>query len=322
MIPPEELISFLRNEDNFIIATHVNPDGDGIGSASALSMALRALGKKTVLLSKDPVPKTCRFLPGSDGFFTYDNIHTSGGGAFSNLIIIDCNHPGRISTEKIQLSSFNFRHTVVIDHHETESDFGDIRWVVRESPASAMMVLVLIKCMGVKITADMASNLYAGLIVDTGNFRHENTNAAALRAAAELVECGAVPVRLYRELFDSWSDGRFKLFVKTMGTLYIEAGVSIVTVTGKMFEETGTSADDTENFVEFPIIAVGIKVSILLRETGDGGCKVSLRSKGEINVARVAAEFGGGGHKNAAGCTINTDLKTAGKKLLNTINSL
>jgi phosphoesterase RecJ-like protein len=318
MNPPEKLLSFLKNEDNFFIATHINPDGDGLGSAIALSMSLQMLGKKTVLLCKDPVPHQYKFLPGHEKFITFEQftVHSLRFTDFRNLVLIDCNDIDRIATDKSQISNLKFQISAVIDHHESEKPFGDIRWVSPDSAATGLMIYRLIKELGIKLTSEMAVNLYAAIAVDTGNFRYENTTPEVFRVASDLIEAGAKPHVIYRWLFEAWSDRRFSLFVKVLNTLESHDGVAIIKVTRKMFEETSTSADDTEHFVEFPRIIKDVKVAVLFREIDDTHYKISLRSKDDINVARVAEAFGGGGHKNAAGCKIKADFETAKKEIL------
>ncbi len=318
LIPPEELINFLKNGDRFVLATHESPDGDGLGSVIALSMALRNLGKKTILICKDAIAGQYSFLPGREDFITPQQfvLNMSDYRDYTNLLLLDCNNIKRISNELSPSDLNNIQKTAVIDHHEIRSEFGDIRWIVPDSPATGLMVYEIIRQLGMKISREMAINLYAALAVDTGNFSYENTDAYVLRIASELVAAGAIPHMIHRELFESWSDGRFSLFLKVLNTMHRQDGISIVRVDKEMFEETSTSEADTENFVEFLRIIKGVKVSVLFREIERGYYKLSLRSKGNIDVARVAAEFGGGGHKNAAGCKIRADFETAKREII------
>ncbi|NTU42670.1 MAG: bifunctional oligoribonuclease/PAP phosphatase NrnA [Nitrospirales bacterium] len=313
MIPPAEIIQFLKTRNDFVIATHVNPDGDGLGSAVTLSMALRQLGKTTHLLCKDPVPKQCLYLPGQGEFLSFD---TLPDGPDQTLVLVDCNDISRIHQDKTVQSGLKYSASAVIDHHETEKIFGDVRWIEPQSPATGLMMRHLVEALGVEMTEPMAANLYAAIAVDTGNFRHENTNSEVLRVASELVDRGANPTVAYRELFESWSDGRFCLFLRVINTVDIRDNIAFVTVTQEMFRDTGTGADDTENFVDFPRIMKKIDASVLLREVREGVFKVSLRSKGEVNVAKVAAALGGGGHRNAAGCNIEGDPEAAKTRIL------
>lgn len=301
----KDIARFLRDEDNFLVATHLNPDGDALGSAIALLMGLEAMGKKAAVFDKDGVPQTLRFLPGSER--VADSV---GDTEDLVLVLLDCN-----SLERAGLEKCTFRRSLVIDHHETETDFGDIRWIETKQPAVGLMVFGLLKEMGVELTPDMAENLYTAIAVDTGTFRFPNTSAEALRAAAELTEAGARPGDVAERLYRSMTANRFALLSMTLDGLEMDGDVGITAVSGEMFQKTGTRAEDTENFVNYPLLMERVKVSILLREV-EGGWKASLRSKGRRNVAQVARPFGGGGHKNAAGCFIKADLKSAKGMLL------
>lgn len=306
---PRKLVSFLKEEKDFLIATHINPEGDALGSSLALSMALNTLGKKTLLYDRDGVPGFYRFLPGQEKFLqSLSRIKTSN----LNLLLLDCNTPERAGIEGL-----SFRHSVVIDHHETETDFGDIRWVEPRAAATGVMVFHLIKKLGVGITKDMAINLYTAIAIDTGSFRFANTTAEVLQVAAELVEAGAQPSFISSNLYETWSGGRFQLLIRALDTLVIKDHVAFTFVTREMFKETGTSPEDTENFSSFPRVMKDIWISAFFRETDDNEWKVSLRSKGDINVATIAKSFDGGGHKNAAGFTIKAPLESAKKTLLN-----
>ena len=233
------------------------------------------------------------------------------------LLLLDCNTPERAALEGRQ-----FKRSIVIDHHETESDFGDTKWILPSAAATGLMVFKLLKELGATITPAMAINLYTAIAVDTGAFRYMNTTPEVLRAAADLAEAGATPGAIAEDLYESWSSPRFKLLCMTLGTLEIHDRTAIVTITEEMFEKTGTSAADTEEFSNFPRMIKDIAVAVFLRELPEGGWKVSLRSKGEHNVAHVAVRFEGGGHKNAAGCTVQGDLPTAKQKLIEAIRQI
>ncbi|HTZ18698.1 MAG TPA: DHHA1 domain-containing protein, partial [Dissulfurispiraceae bacterium] len=274
-----------------------------------------------------------RFLPCSELFHTFESLESAGirVSDFSTLIILDCNDIERIGLEKKQQHPWaetlkdalsGAMTSIVIDHHETHRDFGDVKWIEPHAAATGLMVFQLLKAFGTHITAEIATNLYAAIVVDTGNFRFENATSQVFRVGAELIDCGARPHIVYQELFESWSEDRFRLYLKMIGTLDIREDVAFTLVTKKMMEETSTAADDTENFVSFPRIMKKIGMSALLRETGPNEYKVSLRSKGDINVARIAEIFDGGGHKNAAGCRIRADIETVKALILGNIRVL
>ncbi|MCX7913394.1 MAG: bifunctional oligoribonuclease/PAP phosphatase NrnA [Thermodesulfovibrionales bacterium] len=304
--PPSELIDFLKESDDFIIATHISPDGDGLGSSLALSELLKAKGKKTLLLTKEPYPRQYSFLPGIKEFITlndYLNIQNKP----RNLILVDCQHIKRIGIEDCS-KSLVFSKTVIIDHHEVNNPCGDIFWIEAEAPATGMMIFSLVKEMGLSITPEMAINLYAAIAFDTGNFRFENVTPETFRVAAELIEAGAKPSLIYTFLYERWSLGRLRLLTAMLETLELESGLAMGTITRKMFSDTATTEDDIESFVSFLRILDNVNVSVIITEIDKDFFRVSLRSKQDLDVSKIAKDFGGGGHKNAAGFRIKGDL--------------
>lgn len=310
---PRKLLSFLKEKDNFFIATHVNPEGDAIGSAVALSMALESQGKKTVVYDRDIVPEVCRFLPGHERF---KNSTLDLQPSAFNLILLDCNSLERAGVERL-----SFKYSAVIDHHETEENFGDIRWVEPEAAATGMMIFYLIKEIGLKITRDIAINLYSAIAVDTGTFRYSNTTAEVLRVGAELIEAGANPAYISNHFYETWAKERFALLIMALNTLEIRDGIAITVVTKGMYKKTGTGSEDTENFSNFPRMMKDIKISAFFREIGNNYWKVSLRSRRDINVARIAALFEGGGHRNASGYKVKASLESAKESLIKVVKS-
>jgi phosphoesterase RecJ-like protein len=305
---PKEILSVLKNEKVFLIATHINPDGDALGSALALSSALEARGKEVHIYNKDRVPEFYKFMPG----------HRKCKSGLKNvlsknpvLILLDCNSP-----ERAALEGYSFRKAVVIDHHETEKDFGEIRWVVPAAAATGLMVFSLIKAMGVTLTCDMATNLYTAIAVDTGTFRYSNTSSEVLNASAALIDSGANPAFIAECLYERWTGNRFALLVMTLNNLEIKNAVAMMHITKDMFKKTDTNPEDTENFLNFPRTIKSVKISAIFRDMGDGFWKASLRSKGNINVAKIAELYGGGGHRNAAGFKIKGSLKSVKEKFL------
>lgn len=298
---PKEILSIFKNEKRFVIAAHISPDGDTIGSALALSAALEATGKKTAVYCRDRIPRYYRFLPGQEKITRALKELVKSGPV---LVLLDCNSARRAGVERQ-----DFRLSVVIDHHETESDFGDVRWIEPDSAATGMMVYRVIKAMGVRLTREMAVNLYTAVAVDTGTFRFSNTSAEVLEAGAELIKHGADPALVSRQLYESWEEKRFRLLQMTLDTLEIKDGVATIFVTQEMFDRTRTRAADTENFPNFPKMIGAIEVSASFRQKGVNAWKVSLRSRGKVNVAGIAELFGGGGHANAAGYEVEGSAK-------------
>lgn len=306
---PDKLITFLKQKNRFVIASHIDPDGDTIGSAIALSMALESIGKEHVVYGRDAVPETYRFLPGHSRF-----THSLPALEGFSLILLDCNEPKRAG-----IDSSGVPYSVVIDHHETLKEFGDIKWIEPLAAATGMMVYHLIRELGVKITKDMATNLYTAIAIDTGTFRYDNTTSDVLSVCVDLVNSGADPYSVSESIYNSWSDNRFKLLISVLNTLEISDGIAITHATREMFARTGTLPEDTENFSNLPRTMKSVKLSAFLRETEDGQWKASLRSKGELNAAKVADALGGGGHKNAAGFSMKADLKIVKEAILRVI---
>jgi phosphoesterase RecJ-like protein len=310
MRAPRGLLSALRGEGPFLIAAHIDPDGDALGSVLALSAALEAIGKETFLYSRDPVPRYFKFLPGRKKFTSRLREVIKKDPV---LVLLDCSSP-----ERAGIDAYPFRKSIVIDHHETAKDFGDVRWIDHTAAATGMMIYHLVKDLRVNITAEIATNLYTAISVDTGTFRYSNTSSGVLRVSAELVEAGAQPNRIAGYLYETWEYNRFRLLIAALNTLEVKDGVALIHITKHMYRETGTSAEDTENFSNFPRMIGSIRVAVLLRELEQGGWKASLRSKGAVNVAQIAERFGGGGHRNAAGFKTNSDLKRIKEALFRT----
>jgi len=304
---PNSLISEIRTARSFLIASHINPDGDALGSTLALGDALKALGKKVTMFSRDGVPEIYRFMPGWKGIKTSCSKIPAGQPL---LLLLDCNSPDRAA-----IDALSFCRTAVIDHHKTESSFGDIRWIDKGAAATGLMVYRLIRSLKAPLTRAMAANLYTAIAVDTGVFRYSNTDEQVLLAAADLVKAGACPGSIAEKLHEQWTDGRFDLLNLSLQTFTKKNGIAIMCVTKDMMRKTGTSESDTENFANFPRMIDSVKISALIREAEDGRLKISMRSKGNVDVSRIAAEMGGGGHKNAAGFRIKSDMDTV-KKIL------
>ncbi len=298
-LPPEELLDFFRDEKNrkFIVASHISPEGDAIGSTLALAAALRATGKDVIAYNKDNIPHIFHFLPGSE-----DISHTLPENFIDYaLVLVDCSKPFRAALE-----GTSFRRTAVIDHHEMDPYGPDEErpspmWVVPGCPAAGLLVYYLVKALGAAIDREMADNLYTAISTDTGSFRYDNTTAGSLEAAAELVRAGAEPALVARNVYETWSASRMRLLCLALDTIELRDGTAIMSVSQDMFRSSGAGSEDVDNFTGFPRMLKDAKVAVLVSELADGTLRASLRAKGDADVRRVAQKFGGGGHKRAAG---------------------
>lgn len=308
--PPEELLSFLKGEDRFLLATHEKPEGDALGSTLAFASALRAVGKTVFIYDRDPVPELFRFLPGWAEFLTA----LPAAASDMAVVLLDCGHPSRAGLDGVP-----FRMSLVIDHHRTEFSFGDAAWVEPDCPATGLMVHAIIKALGVEITKDMAVNLYTAVATDTGIFRYDNTSAEALEVCAELVRAGAEPARVAECVYETWTPGRMRLLALALQTLDMRDGAVAMTISHDMFRSTGTSLEDVENFTAFPRMLKGARAAALFSEVEPGVVKASLRSKGGMDVRLIAEGFGGGGHRNAAGYRMKTSPDEAKELFFRTV---
>ncbi|GMT46999.1 MAG: exopolyphosphatase-related protein [bacterium] len=312
---PEDIVELIRREQYFTIASHINPEGDALGASIALALALRLMHKDVRVFNSDGVPYMYNFLPSSELVETgMDRERLK----HSILLVLDCN-----DLERVGLKDVECKKIVVIDHHRTVTDFGHIRWIEPESPATGLMIYNLVRELEVEINTEMAVNLYAAIAVDTGTFRYENTTPEALRAVAGLVETGVNPGEVSHWLYESWSVNKFMLFVSMLNTVeFVHTGninSAIATITLEMFRETGADAPDTENFINFPRMIESVDISAMFREVESGCWKAGLRSKGNCDVSLIASCFGGGGHKNAAGYRICGDIEDIKRRLLEAI---
>ncbi|NOZ25206.1 MAG: bifunctional oligoribonuclease/PAP phosphatase NrnA [Nitrospirae bacterium] len=312
---PEGLIELIQREERFTIASHINPEGDAIGSSIALALALKMLNKDVRVFNTDGVPDAYAFLPFSDMVETVMDVERLRD---SVLIVVDCN-----SLERIGIDDAECKGVVVIDHHQTVTDFGHLRWIEPDSPAAGLMVYYLLRSLGTRIDGDIAVNLYTAVAVDTGTFRYPNTTAEVLRVAADLVDAGADPAEVSSRLYESWSLNKFRLFVRVLNSLEIvDAGgirIAVTVITLGMFRETGTDASDTENFINFPRMIGSVEISAMFREVEPGCWKASLRSRGGFDVSVIASRFGGGGHRNAAGYTVDGNMEDVKRRFVEAV---
>jgi phosphoesterase RecJ-like protein len=310
-----KLLNLAKNNRSFLIAGHINPEADSIGSSLALAQGLKKLGKKDVcVLSKDPVPEILRFLPSAQSVK-----HKMPKKEFDVLFIVDCNVPDRTG-----FSSFNARKIGIIDHHVLPSNMSksgfhrsvEASLIVPEAAAAGELIYRFLTALKVNIDRNMATNLYAALLVDTGGFRYSNTTVDALEIASQLVKAGARPWKIAKEIYESVPFNAMKLLGHSLSTLEKKDGIAWITTSGSMFKKTGTTAEDSEDFVNFPRKVNDIEIALFFREDKRNSYKVSLRSKGKVDVQKIAKTFGGGGHAPAAGCKVKGSLKEVQRKVL------
>ncbi|HLB05783.1 MAG TPA: bifunctional oligoribonuclease/PAP phosphatase NrnA [Thermodesulfobacteriota bacterium] len=307
----DRIIAELKNNNTFLIVSHINPDGDAIGSELALAAGLTAIGKKVTVFNQDRVPDIVSFLPGAS-----EIVHElSGGEQFDAAIVVDCGTPKQLGDN---FNSFKgYKKLLNIDHHVTNLNFADIVLVDPDACATGVIIYRILKKMGIEITREIALSIYTTIVVDTGSFHYGNSNPEAFKVAGEMVDIGVEPWYVAENLYESQPEGRIRLHSMALNTLSTNYNgkIGFIMVSNEMYKSTGTTAEDTDGIVNYARSLKGVEVAIFIREISRDKYKASLRSKGRVDVTRVAERFDGGGHVNAAGCVLNESLSEVKRKL-------
>ncbi len=301
---PEELVNTIREADRFVLLTHTHPDGDALGSLLGLGTILEGMGKKVLRYLEEPVSRLYSFLPGCElietDFAALSNFisEEEQGVAAIALDCGDCDRLGDSKKDFLEMHPF-----LVLDHHRGHTSFGDLTWLDFERSSTGEMVYELAMELAAPISYESAFNLYVAITTDTGSFRYENTSPRTLRIAAELQELGVRPEEVADLVYDNFTLQRLRLMEQVLATLvlYEDDQLALIKVTHAMIEDSGAEGADLEGFINYPRALQTVKVAIFIKEIVAGNVSVSLRAKGECDVAKIAASFGGGGHRNAAG---------------------
>ena len=296
-----------------MLASHSQPDGDAVSSILALGLAIGKLGKKTTIYNASPIPAVYRFLPSVERIVR----HLKKANTYDVALVLDCGDLPRIGEASTTVSRIPM--VINIDHHISNTGFGDIQLIDPLACSTAEIVYRLIKTMDVPIDKAMATSLYTGILTDTGSFRFSSTNQAAFAISQEMAELGVEPHEVAQHVYGTYSLGRIKLLNLALDSIEISDNgkLSIMTVTGAMLAETRTQPEDADGMINYARRIEDVKVAALIHEqnngktSSNGKCRfhVSLRSDGSVNVAAIAGSFGGGGHASAAGFQVETTLK-------------
>jgi phosphoesterase RecJ-like protein len=289
----------------------MDPEGDAIGTSLALYYVLKYLGKKACVYNESGVPRILHFLPGSSEIVK----EITSVNEFDCIFVVDCGDLGRIGNLKNKLEKLKI---VNIDHHATNEYFGDLNFVDKNASATGEVLFDLLKELKIPINYEIAVNLYTAIVVDTGSFRYASTRPKSFQIAAELLQVGVDPWFVSMNIYENYPYERMKLLGEVLSTLtlHLEGKVAFMLVTKDMLKKYGASIDITEGFVNFGRAIEGVELSIIFKETNCNSFKLSMRSKGNIDVSLIAKSLGGGGHKNAAGCKINGTYEEAKKRVL------
>ena len=307
----------IRSNDCFLVSSHVNPEGDAIGSILALGLVLKGLGKGVQVLNQDATPEVLSFLPGAE-----EIIHQAPeNGSFDVAFALDCGDKSRLGEEFGKVKKVG--KIINIDHHVSNRHFGDINLVDPTASSAAEILFDLLRYIPVKMSPAVAENIYTGILTDTGSFHYSNTSPKTFSVGRSCIRAGVDPWKVAEKVYESQPLARLRLLPLVLATLEVEAGgrIPYVIVSQKMLEETGASVALTEDFINFPRSVKGSEVALLFREVSAAKYLVSLRSRGSVDVARIAGEFQGGGHPQAAGCTVEGSLSEVKSKVLKRVKA-
>lgn len=322
---PEKILDVIRSKDNFVVVTHVQPDGDAVGSLLAMSDMLEQMGKRVFAFLDEPISHLYDFMPGC-GKLSSDvdemRYFIAESGADICVVALDCGEADRVGIQKKLL--LNVSPFLVIDHHLSHRNFGNYRWVEPGRSSTGEMVYEIAEALGQTPSYNSAFALYVAICTDTGSFRYECTGARTFEIVGKLVALGVKPDYVAGLIYDNFSPERLKLMQMVLGTLELCADdqIACIQVTRDMFDMSGALVQDVEGFIEYARSIRSVKVAAFIKETRNDMVSVSLRAKGECNVADIAKQFGGGGHRNASGCKFpNSAIESVRQRVIPAIKN-
>ena len=296
------IVEAIRQRQRFVLSSHSRPDGDSIGSQLAMAFALRALGKHVHVVNHDRAPVPLLQFPGVSAI----EIAGSVSGDYDAAIIMECGDLARTGVAGLE------RFFVInIDHHPGNAAYGQLNWFDSSAAACGEMVLDLIDALGVPLQADIATHIYLAILTDTGSFHYSSISPRTFDICRRTLEAGVDPVLVARNVYDSNNMGRLKLFGSVLSAMQLDptGRIAIVYLDHEMAREAGGTYEDTEGLINLPLTVKEIEAVVFFKQTEGDEYRVSMRSKGEVDIGAIAKQFGGGGHKNAAGCTVRGPIE-------------
>ncbi len=308
----DQIINQIKKAQHILLTSHSGPDGDAVSSLLALGLALSHLDKKVTLYNSSPIPAVYRFLPSVERIVR----HIKKAATYDVALVLDCADLSRVGQASSTITQIPV--VINIDHHISNTGFGDIQLIDANACSTAEIVYRLIKALNAPIDKAIATSIYTGILTDTGSFRFSNTNQAAFAISQEMTELGVEPYSVAQHVFGTYSLERIKLLNLALDSLEISENgkMSIMTVTNAMFDYTETQPEDVDGMISYARRIPDVKVAALIQEQRNGKSRsrgqrrfrVSLRSDGSVDVAAIAGAFGGGGHASAAGFQVETTL--------------
>jgi phosphoesterase RecJ-like protein len=309
-----QIVDAVRARQRFVLSSHSRPDGDSIGSQLAMVYALREMGKEAAAVNADPASPPLMAFPGVRDI----RIAPSVEGDFEAAIIMECGDLKRTGVTGLE------RYFVInIDHHPGNTGYGQINWFDASAAACAEMVYDVVRALGVPLTEEIATHVYLAILTDTGSFHYSGISPRTFEICRECLEAGVDPVMVARNVYDSNNMGRLKLFGAVLGAMQIDqtGRIAIVYVDHEMARIAGGTYEDTEGLVNLPLTVKEIEAVVFFKQEKGDEYRVSLRSKGDVDINAIAKEYGGGGHKNASGCTISGPIEELQKTIVGKIEN-
>lgn len=299
----QNIVTEISRCTSFLVTSHEGPDGDAVGSSLALAAFLRKIGKDVCVHLQDPVPELYAFMPGAESVQAHIPDRD-----FDVAFVLDIGELRRAGKEFCAFSRIG--KIINMDHHLGCEPFGSHNLIDSTAAATGVLVYRIANAFGYQFDLDAAICLYVAIITDTGSFRYSNANQEAFTIAGEMIACGINAWDVAEQLYENQPRKRLELLARCLPTLEVIRGgmAASVTVTLAMYAQSGADAELTDGFINYPRSIRGVEVSIFFRQMEERKFKVGFRSKGKVNVAAFAADLGGGGHHNAAGCTVDGDL--------------
>lgn len=316
----KELLKLLKENKKVIILPHIIPDGDTLGSAGALQHALNNFGNETIILIEDDIPSDLKFLE-LNNLYDIRNLKNEFTD-FDMIITIDSSDIDRLG---VRAKLLQYTDNILnIDHHKTNSEYGKFNYIDITASSCGEIIYDIIMDLNINIDKKIASLLYIAITTDTGSFKYSNTTPKTLRIAANLLEYGIDKDDINIQLYQNKPLNKMKLLIDTLNTLefYFNNKLSIMYISLEMLKENNIDFSDSDGIIEHGRNIENVEIAVLLKEVNKKEIKVGLRSKGNYDVSEIAAFFGGGGHKNAAGCTIKASIEEAKNILIDRISNI
>ncbi len=292
-----QIVEAIRARHRFVVSSHSRPDGDSIGSQLAMAYALRELGKEAHVVNFDPAPPPLMAFPGVPEIVLTADVP----GDFDAAIVMECGDLARTGVAGLDRGFI-----INIDHHPGNTEYGQINWFDASAAACGEMVYDLVCALGTPMTRNIATHLYLAILTDTGSFHYSNITPRTFDICSDLLKSGIDPVEIARSVYDSNNMGRLKLFGAVLSAMQIDATgrIAIVYLDHEMARAAGGTYEDTEGLINLPLTVKDIQAVVFFKQIEGEEYRVSMRSKGNIDIGSIAKEFNGGGHKNAAGCAV------------------